>query len=158
MPGKIAVAICFLCAIALPFCASGTDKLDAATLNGSEIPKGCKVIAGKYAVDLQTQILDEHYELHQSMLPPLAGKRAQSFQCGKHKGTIFYYEYSSPADGVTAEGGLRRMLWGEDHSTPEHPEQIEAIENVVLVLSFEKVPNALLAAIRGKLRRVMNPG
>jgi hypothetical protein len=50
------------------------------------------------------------------------------------------------------------MLWGEDHSTPEHPEQIEAIENVVLVLSFEKVPNALLAAIRGKLRRVMNPG
>jgi len=58
---------------------------------------------------------------------------------------------------VEAERGIRRLLWGEDHSTPEHPEQIEHVENVLIVVSFEKVPDVLLATIRAKLQRVMNP-
>jgi hypothetical protein len=157
MHRKVVISIWFLCTIALPFCASGTDKLDAAMLKGSEIPKDCKVIDGKYAADLQTQILYERYELYKSLLPPLAGRQAQSFKCGKQKGTIFYYEYSSQADRVEAEGGIRRLLWGEDHSTPEHPEQIEHVENVLLVVSFEKAPGVLLETIRAKLQRVMNP-
>jgi hypothetical protein len=157
MHRKIVISIWFLATMTLPFCASGTDKLDAAMLKGSEIPRDCKVIDGKYAADLQTQVLDEHYELYKSLLPPLSGKQAQSFKCGKQKGTIFYYEYSSEADRVQAERGIRPLLWGEDHSTPEHPEQIEHVANVLLVVSFEKVPGVLLAAIRAKLQRVMNP-
>ena len=58
---------------------------------------------------------------------------------------------------MEAEGGIRRLLWGEDHSTSEHPEQIEHVENVLLVVSFEKTPDVLLATIRAKLQRVMNP-
>ena len=157
MHRKVAISILSLCAIALPFCASGTDKLDAAMLKGSEIPKDCKVIDGRYATDLQTQILDKRYDLYKSMLPPLAGKQAQSFECGKQKGTIFYFEYSSQADRAQAEEGIRHLLWGDDHATPEHPEQIEPVENVVLVFSFEKAPGLLLDAIRTKLQRVMNP-
>jgi hypothetical protein len=157
MHRKMVISIWFLCTIALPFCAAGTDKLDAAMLKESESPKDCKVIDGKYAVDLQTQTLDERYELYKSLLPPLSGKQAQSFKCGKQRGTIFYYEYSSQADRVEAEKGIRRLLWGEDHSTPEHPEQIAHVENVLIVVSFEKVPDVLLTAIRAKLQKVMNP-
>jgi len=94
-------------------------------LKGPEIPKDCKVIDGKYAAGLQTQILYERYELYKSLLPPLAGRQAQSFKCDKQRGTIFYYEYASQANRVEAEGGIRRLLWGEDHSTPEHPDGLE---------------------------------
>lgn len=157
MHRKMVISIWILCAVAAPFCASGTDKLDAAMLQGSEIPKGCTVIDGKYATDLQTQNLDQHYELYKSMLPPLSGRQTQSFKCGKQKGTIFYYEYASEADRAQAERGIRPLLGGEDHATPEHPERIEHVENVLLVVSFEKVPGVLLAAIRAKLQRIMNP-
>ena len=58
---------------------------------------------------------------------------------------------------MEAERGIRPLLWGEDHPTPEHPEKIEHVENVLIVVSFEKVPDLLLAAIRAKLQKVMNP-
>jgi hypothetical protein len=103
------------------------------------------------------KIWNQHYELYKPMLPPLSGRQAQSFKCGKQKGTIFYYEYASLADRAQAEAGIGPLLWGEDHATPEHPERIEHVENVLLVVSFEKVPGALLTAIRAKLQRVMNP-
>jgi len=154
---RIFILIWLFCTFGLPLCASGTGKLDAAMLKQAEIPRNCKIIDGKYATDLQTQILDEHYDLYKSLLPPLSEKQAQSFKCGKQKGTIFYYEYSSQAHRGEAERGIRRLLWGEDHSTPDHPEQIEHVENVLIVVSFEKVPELLLATIRAKLQRVMNP-
>jgi len=157
MRRKLVLSIWFICTIGLPFCAAGTDKLDASMLQGSEIPKNCKVIYGKYATDLQTQILYERYELYKSLIPPLSGRQAQSFKCGKQQGTIYYFEYSSQADPMEAERGIRPLLWGEDHPTPEHPEKIEHVENVLIVVSFEKVPDLLLAAIRAKLQKVMNP-
>lgn len=157
MRRKLILSISFLCTIALPFRAAGSEKLDASMLQGSEIPKNCKIIDGKYATDLQTQILFERYDLYKSLLPPLSGRQAQSFKCGKQQGTIYYFEYSSQADRMEAETGIRPLLWGEDHPTPEHPEKIEHVENVLIVVSFEKVPDLLLAAIRAKLQKVMNP-
>ena len=58
-----AVSICLLCALALPSCVSGTDKLDAVMLKDSEIPKECKAIDGKYPTDFQAGILYERYDI-----------------------------------------------------------------------------------------------
>lgn len=146
-----AISICFLCTFALPTRVSGSDKLDAAMLKPSEIPKECKAIDGKYPTDLQTTILYERYDIYKGTLPPLSGKQTQSFQCGSQKGTIFYFEYSNAAERQTAENFVRPLLWGEDHPSADHPEQIEHAENLLLVISFEKVPRSLLAAIRAKL-------
>lgn len=146
-----AISICFLWTAALPSCLSGSDKLDAAMLKPLEIPKECKTIDGKYPTDLQTTILYERYDIYKGTLPPLLGRQAQSFQCGLQRGTIFYFEYSSAAERQKAENFVRRLLWGEDHPNADHPEQIEHADNLLLVISFEKVPPSLLAAIRAKL-------
>jgi hypothetical protein len=151
------ISICLIFPLALPSCVSGTDKLDAVMLKDSEIPKECEAIDGKYPTDLQTQILYERYDMYKQLLPPLAGKQAKSFKCGRQKGTIFYFECANVADRVEAEGGVRRLLWGEDHSTSEHPEQIEHAENLLLVISFGKAPDTLLAAIRAKLPKGVTP-
>ena len=146
-----AISICFLCTVTLPSWVLGSDKLDAAMLKPLEIPKECKAIDGKYPTDLQTKILYERYDIYKGILPPLSGKQVQSFQCGRQKGTIFYFEYSSAAERQTAENFVRHLLWGEDHPNADHPEQIEHAENLLLVISFEKVPPSLLGAIRAKL-------
>jgi hypothetical protein len=157
MRRNIAISICLLCILALPSCVSGTDKLDAAMLKGLEIPKECKAIDGKYPTDLQTAILYERYDIYKGTLPQLLGKQAQSFKCGRQKGTIFYFEYSSAADRQKAEDFIRRLLWGEDHPNADHPEQIEHAENLLLVIAFEKAPDVLLAAIRAKLPKPVTP-
>jgi hypothetical protein len=157
MRRKAAIAICLLCTVALPPCILGTDKLDAAMLKRPEIPKECSAIDGNYPIDLQTTILYERYDTYKQLLPPLSGRQAQSFQCGPQKGTIYYFEYANAADRERAERVIRRLLWGEDHPTAEHPEQIEHAENLLLVISFKKVPDALLEAIRAKLPKGVTP-
>jgi len=152
-----AISICLLCRLTLPSRVSGTDKLDAVMLKDSEIPKECKAIDGKYPTDFQTGILYERYDMYKQIVPLLSGKQAKSFKCGRQKGTIFYFEYSSATDRQKAENFVRRLLWGEDHSNADHPEQIEHAENLLLVISFEKVPDALLAAIRAKLPKGVTP-
>jgi hypothetical protein len=150
-----AIIMCFLGATALPSWVSGSDKLDAAMLKPSEIPKECKAIDGKYPADLQTAILYDRYDIYKGTLPSLSGKQSQSFQCGRQKGTVFYLEYPNTADRQKAETFVRPLLWGEDHPTADHPEQIEHVESILLVISFEKVPSSLLAAIRAKLAKIV---
>jgi hypothetical protein len=146
-----AISICFLCTVVSPSWVASSNKLDAAMLKPSEIPKECKAIDGKYPSDLQTKILYERYDIYKGTLPPLIEKQAQSFQCGLQKGTIFYFEYSSAVERQKAENFVRPLLWGEDHPTADHPEQIEHAENLLLVISFGKVPPSLLTAIQAKL-------
>jgi hypothetical protein len=146
-----ASSVCLLCTLALPPIVAGTDKLDAVMLKGSEIPKECKAIDGKYPTDFQTAILYDRYDMYKGTLPPLSGKQASSFQCGRQKGTIFYFEYSNAADREHAENFIRHLLWGEERANADHPEQVEHAENLLLVISFVKVPDALLTAIRAKL-------
>lgn len=148
---NMSIPICVLSTIALLPCVAGSDRLDAAMLKPSEVPKECKAIDGRYPSDLQTTILYERYDIYKGTLPPLLGKQAQSFQCGPQKGSIFYFEYSGATERQTAENFVRHLLWGEDHPNAGHPEQIEHAENLLLVISFEKVPPSLLAAIRAKL-------
>ena len=146
-----AVWIGLFCMIAPP--SHSSDKLDAAILTPAETPKGCSAIDGKYPTDIQTAILYDRYDVYKETLPPLSGKGAQSFLCGRDKGTVYYFEYSSSADRERAGNFVRGLLWGGDHPSADHPEQIENAQNLLLILSFKKVPDTLLAAIRGKLRK-----
>jgi hypothetical protein len=126
-------------------------------LKGSETPIECKAIAGKYPTDFQAGILFDRNDMYKQTVPPLSGKQAQSFKCGRQKATIFYFEYSSATDRQKAETFVRHLLWGEDHPNADHPEKIERAENLLLVICFEKVPDALLAAIRTKLPKGVAP-
>ena len=152
-----AVAICFLVAMLLPRSAAATDKLDAAILKGPEIPSECRAIDGAYPMDIQTQILYERFEIYKQILPPLAGKQAQSLRCGQQDGTIYYFEFADAAGRERAESFIRNLLWGADRPSPEHPEQIEHGESLLAVVSFEKAPAALLEAIRAKLSNGAKP-
>ena len=146
-----AIAIPLLIAMLLPSAAAATDKLDAAILKGPEIPPECSAIDGSYPMDIQTQILYERVEIYKQILPPLAGKQAQSLRCGQQDGTIYYFEFADAASRERAEAFIRGLLWGTDHPTPDHPEQIEHGDSLLLVVSFEKAPASLLGAIRAKL-------
>lgn len=85
------------------------------------------------------------------MLPPLEGKQAQSLRCGKEKGTIYYFAFADADSRERAEKFIRPLLWGSDHPTSEHPEQIEKGRNLLVVISFKKTPPKVLEAIRTKL-------
>ena len=149
---KVAISIFLLCVFVIPSSTSSTTKLDAATLKSSEIPKECREVDGKYPTDIQTAILYDRYDVYKGTLPSLSGKQAQSFKCGREKGTIFYFEYHNAADRENAERFIRRLLWGEDHPNADHPEQIEHADNLLLVIAFQKIPDTLLAAIHSKLQ------
>jgi hypothetical protein len=134
--------------------AADTNALDAALLKGAEIPKECKDIGGEYPADIQTSILYKRYDIYKGTLPPLTAKTAQSFECRGQKGTIFYFEFAGSGDRKQAEQFIRPLLWGEDHPTVEHPEGIEGGDNVLVVISFGRTPDALLKALRTKLSRI----
>jgi hypothetical protein len=57
------------------------------------------------------------------------------------------------ADRGKAESFIPSLLCGENHATADHPERLEHAENLLLVISFEKVPVARLAAVRAKLQK-----
>jgi len=148
---KAAPLIAGLLGILLPSSISGADRLDAALLRAPDIPAECNLIEGTFPVDMQTAMLYERYDIYKKILPPLSDKRAQSFRCGKNKGTIYYFAFADTASREQAETFIRHLLWGADHPTPDHPEQIEHGENLLVVVSFTKAPSNLLEALGAKL-------
>jgi len=120
-------------------------------LKQSDFPAECSLIEGTFPGDIQTAILYEHYDTYKKMLPPLVEKQAQSLRCKKERGTIYYFAFEDVGNRERAEKFIRPLLWGADHPTDEHPEQIEHGENLLVVISFNKAPSAVLEAIRSKL-------
>ncbi|HYL94008.1 MAG TPA: hypothetical protein VEW69_12730 [Alphaproteobacteria bacterium] len=143
--------ISLLIALLLPATAIATNKLDAVVLKGAEVPADCKVIDGTFPVDIQTQVLYEHYDAYSKLLPPLQGRKALSLQCGNQIGTLYYFEFADVASRERAEGFIRNLLWGADHPSADHPEQIAYGSSLLCVISFESAPESLLAAVRVKL-------
>ena len=141
----------FLGVILLSPSVSGADKLDSVLLKQPDIPAECSLIEGAFPVDMQTAILYERYDIYKNMLPPLEDKQAQSLQCGKEKGTIYYFAFVDADKRERAEKFIRPLLWGSDHPTSEHPEQIEKGRSLLVVISFKKTPPKLLEAIRTRL-------
>jgi hypothetical protein len=100
---------------------------------------------------VQVEILYERFDIYQQLLPPLVAKKAQSFQCGNQKGTLYYFEFANVASREEAEKFIRPLLWGTDRPTKQHPEQVEHGDALAIVVSFPKPPDALMTALRAKL-------
>jgi hypothetical protein len=147
----------FLGTILLSPSVSGADKLASVLLSQSEVPAECSLIEGTFPVDIQTAILYEHYDTYKKMLPPLVDKQAQSLRCKKETGTIYYFAFEDAAGREHAEKFIQPLLWGADHPTGEHPEQIEHGGNLLVVISFKKAPSDVLEAVRSKLSSRTKP-
>src|SRR4051812_11957707 len=152
MKSKVLISsavLCLVCMLLFPSSVSGSEKLDAATLKVP--PADCAAVNGTYPVDGQVGILYERFDIYQQLLPPLVAKKAQSFQCGNQKGTLYYFEFANVASREEAEKLIRPLLWGTDWPTKQHPEQMEHGDALSVVVSFPKPPDALMTALRAEL-------
>ncbi len=124
-------------------------------LTPDQIPADCKTVDGIFPVDMQTAILWDKPELYKSLIPSPVAKRAQSFACDKKdKGTVFFFQYANQTDSTKAATFIKPLLWGEPGPTAIHPELVLEAGDLLTVVSFEKTPKALVAA----LQRAPAPG
>ena len=117
----------------------------------SAVPPTCKIVEGKFPVDVQTAILYDRYDTYKSILPAVKTKSHQSFDCSGTRGTIFYFDYAGAAEREHVGSFVRPLLWGESGPTPMHPEQIVESGSVLAVVSFKQPPEGLVAALRNTL-------
>ena len=117
------------------------------TLVPGKLPAGCQAADGKYPVDIQTAMLYDDYQIYKSLMPDLADKGYQSFECDHDKATLFFFHYKSPEDRAKAEKGIRPLLWGEPNPSREHPELIKSYDNVLVVISTRKSGEKLAKAL-----------
>jgi hypothetical protein len=117
-------------------------------LNAEAVPADCKIIEGYYPVDIQTAILWDKTDLYKSMIPLPIARNAQSFACRAEKGTVYFFQFADEASRKTAATFLKPLLWGEPGPTAVHPELVLEAGDVLIVVSFQKTPKALLTALQ----------
>jgi hypothetical protein len=128
------------------------DGTTSVQLLSADLPSGCKEVDGSYPVDIQTEILYDWPPMYQKMLPPLKGKRVQSFECAGVKGSIYYFFFADDTSRQRVTNFVKPLLWGEDRPTKAHPELILGANTTLVVVSFANAPEQLVNALRAKLR------
>jgi hypothetical protein len=130
---------------------SQTTAASTPGLKPEQIPADCKGADGSFPIDIQTAILWQKTELYKSVMPLPVSKNAQSFTCQGNKGTVYFFQFGSEADRKTAATFIKPLLWGESGPTPDHPELVLEVGDVVSVVSFRKTPKLLLAALQNEI-------
>jgi hypothetical protein len=137
-----------LVALLTPAVLSQTPSASASGLSPGAVPADCKIVEGNYPVDIQTAILWDKTDLYKSMIPLPIAKTAQSFACRGEKGTVYFFRYADEASRKSAGAFLKGLLWGEPGPTADHPELVLEAGDVLIVVSFQKPPKALLATLQ----------
>jgi hypothetical protein len=127
---------------------SQTTASSALGLKPGQIPADCKAVDGYFPIDIQTAILWQKTDLYKSVIPLPVNKTAQSYVCQGNKGTVYFFQFGSEADRKTAAAFIKPLLWGESGPTPDHPELVLEVGDMVTVASFRKTPKLLLAALQ----------
>jgi hypothetical protein len=127
------------------------DGTSSVQLLSADLPSSCKEVDGSYPVDVQTEILFDWPPMYQKMLPPLKGKRVQSFECAGVKGSIYYFFFADDASRQRVTHFVKPLLWGEDRPTKAHPELILEADATLAVVSFAKAPEQLVNVLKAKL-------
>jgi len=127
---------------------SQTTAAGALGLKPEQIPADCKAVVGYFPIDIQTAILWQKIDLYKSVMPLPVGKTAQSFTCQGNKGTVYFFQFGNEAERKTAAAFIKPLLWGESGPTPDHPELVLEVGDIVSVVSFRKTPKLLLAALQ----------
>jgi hypothetical protein len=138
-----------LVALLAPVAFLQTPLASALGLSPEGIPADCKIVEGYYPVDIQTAILWDKTDLYKSVIPLPIAKTAQSFACRADKGTVYFFQFADEASRKSAGAFLKGLLWGEPGPTADHPELVLEAGDVLIVVSFQKTPKALLAALQG---------
>jgi hypothetical protein len=147
------VALFFLSVGFLPqrSVASGIDDL---LLTPSELAPSCQIISGTHPARNNAQVFYDH-GVYSDLLPLMLNKRLESFQCGKEKGTLYVFEYTSTPQRESAEVFARTTLWGSDSkANPPHAEQIFHWDRFMMVLSFKDFQRELLDSLLKKIKRM----
>jgi hypothetical protein len=118
-------------------------------LRPEQLPTACKTVDGYFPVDIQTAILWDRPDLYKSLIPVPIAKNAQSFACKGDKGTVYSFQFGDEGKRKTATAFIKPLLWGESGPTTDHPELVLEAGDVLRVVSFQKAPKALLAALQG---------
>jgi hypothetical protein len=125
--------------------AASASALDAYILRPGEIPPQCVQIPGAFpANDKIASFFD--YKIYSETLPPLADKRAQSFDCQGDKGSILSFQYQDARGKDTAMLFARPVL----SRTIPAPVFVEWTMGFALV-SFKTPPPALVSAMQQKV-------
>ena len=151
--GRTGVALLI---IPLGFLSQGSFAvgIDELMLSPTETAARCQVIGGAHPVRNDAQVFYDH-GVYSEMLPLMLNKRWESFQCGKEKGTLYFFEYATTAQRENAEMFARTTLWGGDaKASPAHPEQIFHWDRFLMVLSFKGFQRELLESLLNKFKRL----
>jgi len=97
----------------------------------------CRAIEGVHTWSMQARDLYE-MDLLKTLHLEALDKTYESYECGNHKATVYLYRYSDVPKARDALRGIRTVIWGEQHKSYHHPEDIFVAENVVVVVSGEK--------------------
>jgi hypothetical protein len=146
------LALVVLVALLTPAVRSQTTAASGLGLRPEQVPTDCKTVDGYFPVDIQTAILWDKTDLYKSLIPLPIAKNAQSFDCRGDKGTVYSFQYGDEARRKTATAFIKPLLWGEPGPTAEHPELVLEAGDVLRVVSFRKIPKALLAALQGSAK------
>ena len=141
-------ALIVLSSLLTPAVRPQTASAGALGLRPEQIPADCKPIDGYFPTDIQTAILWEKPDLYQSVIPLPVARTAQSFSCQQERGTIYFLQFESEAKRKTAAAFLKPLLWGEPGPTAMHPELVLEAGDLLEIVSFQKAPKALLAALQ----------
>lgn len=123
------------------------QTLAGALIPAGSIPSGCHAISGLFPVGAHTAQLWE-YDSYAMVMPPYKKKKAQSFQCGADKGTLYFFDYASASHKDRALLFAAPVLAKENGG---HPLPVHEWSTGFVVVSFKNPPSALLDALQARL-------
>jgi len=136
---------------AAPETGGGPRALADVAFPADALPEGCAVSQDAHAISIQAETLGQVLSDMSLVAKPVATHK-QPMRCGKEQGVVFYYQFATEADAVESIAFIRTLVWGEDHPTSMHPELIDRVANVVVVISFSHpapIEKALEARVTG---------
>jgi hypothetical protein len=93
----------------------------------------CEIINLERNSSIQIEILYE-YTPYEKILPPLLKKSYLSLNCKENLGKIFYFEYKSESDAISALNFIRPLVLGGPVPSDLHPERVYNVENLIVII------------------------
>ena len=128
---------------------AASSALDRYLVRPAELPADCKAVPGFFPAGPKVDAF-YHYSAYQSVLPKLADRHAQSFDCNGQTGTIYFFQYHDAAEKESAALFARPVLAKESSAWVDW-------KNGFALFSYKEPPTALLAVVQAKAKGSNSP-
>lgn len=110
---------------------------DSLMLRDADLPEGRHFAKMSHIKSIQAATLYKDPTMYSFIIGDVEQKAAQSIDgSDAENGSVLYFRFSKP---LGDHGFIDGLIWGEDMApTEEHPEEILAKDNVMVILSFPK--------------------